>query len=151
MFCVKSRNCLPGHADSNGPIQNKKSVRLKKEQQIIQAHQQYVDLARLYIKRARFDIDFLKRSGISSIDQLMVIEHFIMHAERQIDQILRRVINDEKIAHSEKGYSLYLKNNTEWISKGKAGVPQELGLKVCILEDQYGFILHHQCHGTSNR
>jgi len=22
-------------------------------------------------------------------------------------------------------------------------VPQELGLKVCILEDQYGFILHH--------
>ena len=34
--------------------------------------------------------------------------------------------------------------DTEWISKGKAGVPVELGVKVCILEDQYQFILHHQ-------
>jgi hypothetical protein len=34
--------------------------------------------------------------------------------------------------------------HTEWISKGKAGVSQELGLGVCVLEDQYGFILHHQ-------
>ena len=30
------------------------------------------------------------------------------------------------------------------VSKGKAGVPVELGVKVCILEDQYQFILHHQ-------
>lgn len=34
--------------------------------------------------------------------------------------------------------------HTEWISKGKAGVPQELGLKVCVVEDQFGFILNHQ-------
>ena len=33
---------------------------------------------------------------------------------------------------------------TEWLSKGKAGVPVELGLNVCILEDSDGFILHHQ-------
>jgi hypothetical protein len=33
--------------------------------------------------------------------------------------------------------------HTEWISKGKAGVPVELGVKVCILEDQHQFILHH--------
>jgi len=32
----------------------------------------------------------------------------------------------------------------QWISKGKAGVPQELGLMVCVLKDQYGFILHHR-------
>ncbi len=72
----------------------------------------------------------------------MAIEHFIMHAERQIGQTLRRVVKDEKIAHSEKVFSIF-QEHTEWISKGKAGVPQELGLKVCILEDQYGFILHH--------
>lgn len=29
-------------------------------------------------------------------------------------------------------------------SKGKAGVPVELGLRVCIIEDQYQFILHHR-------
>ncbi|MBK8118688.1 MAG: ISNCY family transposase [Sulfuritalea sp.] len=34
--------------------------------------------------------------------------------------------------------------HTEWISKGKAGVPVELGLRVCIMEDQHRFILHHQ-------
>lgn len=34
--------------------------------------------------------------------------------------------------------------HTEWISKGKAGVPQELGLRVCVLQDQYGLVLHQQ-------
>ena len=33
---------------------------------------------------------------------------------------------------------------TEWICKGKAGVRQELGVKVCIVEDQFGFILNHR-------
>ena len=43
----------------------------------------------------------------------------------------------------EKVFSLF-EEHTEWISKGKAGVPVELGLRVCVLEDQFGFILHHQ-------
>ena len=30
------------------------------------------------------------------------------------------------------------------ISKGKAGVPVELGIRVCIVEDYHGFILHHK-------
>ena len=47
------------------------------------------------------------------------------------------------IGHDEKVFSLF-QPHTEWISKGKAGVPVELGAKVCILEDQYQFILHHQ-------
>ncbi|MCP5088586.1 MAG: ISNCY family transposase, partial [Rhodobacteraceae bacterium] len=34
--------------------------------------------------------------------------------------------------------------HTEWIVKGKAGVPMELGLRVCVVEDQHGFIVHHQ-------
>ena len=43
----------------------------------------------------------------------------------------------------KKKYSHCSPPHTEWISKGKAGVPVELGLKVCILEDQHQFILHH--------
>ena len=65
------------------------------------------------------------------------------HAERQIDQIRRRVIKGEKIPHEEKVFSVF-EEHTEWISKGKAGVPVELGLRVCVLEDTMGFILHHQ-------
>ena len=33
---------------------------------------------------------------------------------------------------------------TEWLNKGKAGVPVELGVTVGIVEDQHQFILHHR-------
>ena len=52
------------------------------------------------------------------------------------------MIRGEIIPHDEKVFSIF-EEHTEWISKGKAGVPQELGLRVCVLEDQFGFILHH--------
>jgi hypothetical protein len=71
-----------------------------------------------------------------------VIQQFIEHAERQIDQIDRRAIQGETIKHEEKVFSIF-EPHTEWISKGKAGVPVELGIKVCIVKDQFGFILHH--------
>lgn len=67
----------------------------------------------------------------------------MQHAIRQIDQTRRRVIHGEVIPHDEKVFSIF-EPHTEWISKGKAGVPVELGVKVCILEDQHQFILHHQ-------
>lgn len=68
---------------------------------------------------------------------------YIAHAEVQMGQIQRRVFNEEVIPHEEKVFSIF-QPHTEWISKGKAGVPVELGLRVCIIEDQYRFILHHQ-------
>ena len=59
-----------------------------------------------------------------------------------MDQIKRRIINDEKIPHEEKIFSIY-KRYIEWISKGKVATPVELGLKVCISQDQYGFIIDY--------
>ena len=71
------------------------------------------------------------------------IEDYMHHAARQIEQTRRRVILGETIPHAEKVFSIF-EPHTEWLSKGKAGVPMELGVKVCILEDQHQFILHHQ-------
>jgi len=71
------------------------------------------------------------------------LDAYMAHAERQIDQIRRRVLRDETIPHGEKVFSIF-QPHTEWIVKGKAGVPMELGLRVCVVEDQYGFILHHE-------
>ena len=68
------------------------------------------------------------------------IHGFIRHAERQIDQI---------IAHAEKVSSIF-EPHTELISKGKAGVSQKLGPRVCILDDQHQFILHHQVMEQKN-
>ena len=84
--------------------------------------------------------------------RLKSIEDYIQHAERQIDQIYRRIVLDETIPHAEKVFSIF-EPHTEWISKGKAGVPRELGLRVCILKDQHGFILHHRVmeHETDDK
>ena len=71
------------------------------------------------------------------------IEEYMEDAELLIDQIHRRVVEGQSIPHHEKIFSIF-ERHTEWISKGKAGVPVELGLRVCIVKDQYGFILHHR-------
>ena len=118
----------------------KKTLR---EQQIVAAHIAYVDLVESYIERVKQDIDILNGMGIETIAVIMLVEKYIMHAERQVDQIRRRVVKNETIPHHEKVFSIF-EEHTEWISKGKAGVNQELGLRVCVLEDQYGFILHHK-------
>ena len=67
----------------------------------------------------------------------------IAHAERQIDQVRRRVRQDARLPHAEKVFSLF-EPQTEWITKGKAGVPVEWGLRVWVSEDQYGFLLSHR-------
>ena len=125
---------------STSKNENKKVLRA---QQIIQAHEDYIHLVENYLDRARLTLAIINDMGMSNGVALgLLIERFMAHAERQIDQIRRRVIKGEEIPQREKVLSLF-EEHTEWISKGKAGVAQELGLKVCILEDQYGFILHH--------
>jgi len=124
---------------STSKNQDKKKAR---DTLIKTAHQEYIDLATTFLDRARITIGQVNSPSPMAIALIFEIEDYIAHAERQIDQINRRVILGEKIPHAEKVFSIF-EEHTEWISKGKAGVPVELGLKVCVLEDQYGFILHH--------
>ena len=114
----------------------------KREKLIKAAHQEYIDVANIFLDRVHFTIQQADSGGLMATALVFSIENFIAHADRQIDQIHRRVILGEKIPHAEKVFSVF-EEHTEWISKGKAGVPVELGLKVCVLEDQHGFILHH--------
>lgn len=113
-----------------------------RDAQIKQAHQAFMDHSKYYLERAKETLKEL--SPMNTAGALVEeIECYITHAKRQIDQIRRRVIKGEKIPHEEKVFSVF-EEHTEWISKGKAGVPVELGLRVCVLEDTMGFILHHQ-------
>ncbi|MBC8509432.1 MAG: ISNCY family transposase, partial [Chloroflexi bacterium] len=111
---------------------------------IAQAHRDYLDLCLPYIakSKATLAVAIQNPSLTDSVCRLQ-IEGFIEHAQRQIEQIERRVLKGQKIPHDEKVFSLF-QPHTEWISKGKAGVPVELGLKVCVLEDSQGYILHHR-------
>jgi hypothetical protein len=117
----------------------------KEDKKLIQAYRGYLDKARQYIEKVNAVITTLKGMQLSTSDNLTVeqINEYIVHANRQADQINRRVVLGEVIPHEEKVLSIF-QPHTEWISKGKAGVPVEFGLRVCILEDQYGFILHHK-------
>ncbi|MGH8474313.1 MAG: ISNCY family transposase [Methylococcales bacterium] len=104
---------------------------------------EYLDQAQKLLKRALNTLASLKNDCHLPDTLLDKLKTFCAHAERQIDQITRRVLQGEKIPHEEKVFSLF-EAHTEWINKGKAGVPVELGVRVCILEDRSGFILHSQ-------
>lgn len=114
-----------------------------KQDQIKDAHQIYIDQANGFVQRARITSELLKNDYSLPSILLAELEGYVIHAERQIDQIRRRVLQGEKIPHNEKVFSIF-QPHTEWISKGKAGVSVELGMRVCVIEDQYRFILHHQ-------
>ena len=110
----------------------------KQAQKIKDAHQAYIDMGQSLVDRVEASLSSLPDSA--SKEDIEKVKGYVQHARRQIDQIRRRVIQDETIPHGEKVFSIF-EPHTRWISKGKAGVPQELGLPVCIVEDQYGFIL----------
>jgi len=106
-----------------------------------QAHQDYLARAEALVGRLRDTRGQLALLSAIPLG-LAELDGYLAHAERQIDQVRRRVLLGETIPHAEKVFSLF-EPHTEWISKGKAGVPVELGLKVCVVEDQHRFILHH--------
>ena len=114
----------------------------EREGLIVEAHQVYIGLVSSLVERVEKTIKELRDKALASEEKLLEIEKYMSDARRQINQIHRRVVNGEKIPHDEKVFSIF-EEHTEWICKGKAGVSQELGLRVCILEDQYGFILFH--------
>lgn len=117
----------------------------KRHQQMLDAHQEYIEVTQQYLDKARGSLKILEKQTITQIShgvKILEIESYMAHADRQIDQIQRRVLSDETIPHDEKVFSIF-EPHTEWVVKGKAGVPVELGLKVCVLEDQHQFLLHH--------
>jgi hypothetical protein len=109
-------------------------------------HLDYINLSEYLLSRVeQTHAELYKNSALSLVNVVTLgeITKYIEHGHRQVDQIHRRVILGETIPHDEKVFSLF-EPHTEWINKGKAGVPVELGLKVCIFEDQHQFILHHR-------
>ena len=115
----------------------------KSQEAVIAAHREYIEEASEYVEKAQATLALIREGG-GVLDSLIAdeIQRYIVHARRQIDQIDRRVIGGQTIPHGEKVFSIF-EEHTEWTQKGKAGVPQELGLAVCVVEDQHGFILDH--------
>ena len=92
------------------------------------------------VGRAEDSCKELEQAGVA---QSITIQALIAHARRQMDQVERRLLKGETIAHDEKVFSIF-EDHTRWVSKGKAGCAVELGVPVCVVEDQYQLILHHK-------
>ena len=112
----------------------------ERERLVVEAHAAYLEFAESLLERAKEVIAKIPMDDVRAFAMALEIQRFVDHGERQIDQIRRRVMNGESIPHAEKVFSLF-EEHTEWIVKGKAGVPVEMGLNVCIAKDQFGFIL----------
>ena len=115
----------------------------KRDTLIAEAHRELIDLCQFTLRKLKGTFELLKQANYITSKQIDLFQEFINHSHRQMDQIYRRIILKEAIPHHEKLFSLF-NPFTEWISKGKAGVPFELGLRVSISTDQHGFILTHR-------
>lgn len=126
------------HSTSKNP-----EKKIERQQLIKNAHRKYITFAEIVIKKAEKSISKISTDDISAHLKIEHVNHYLDYARTFIDQIERRVLNGEKIPHDEKIFSIF-EEHTEWISKGKAGISQQLGLRVCVLKDQFGFLIHHR-------
>lgn len=119
---------------------------------IINIHLAYLNMAQSVVDKAMATLEDIATHDIIIDLRIKYVIKFVEHAEHQIDLIRRRVVNGETIPHHEKVFSIF-QEHTEWINKGKAGKPVELGLRVCIVKDQFGLILHHRVmqHETDDK
>lgn len=116
-----------------------------KQQKLREAADAYLSLARQLSRKLDASETDFERLAADSEKHSKLFEqyrYFKAHLDKHIDLISRRILGGETICHSEKVFSLF-EPYTEWIKRGKATKRQELGLKIAIATDQFGFILLH--------
>jgi len=119
----------------------RKSKKAKKGETTKSAHQAYIDFALQLLEKSEAQLALMQAEGILPLQQQQ-LKAYQSYAAMFIDQIDRRVMKGETIPHQEKIFSIF-EPHTEWVSKGKAGVPVEFGIKLAVVQDQHQFILHH--------
>ena len=93
----------------------------------------------MLVLRTEESVDLLEENGIPHGKVI----HYLLHAQRQVNQVYRRLIKGEVIPHEDKVFSVH-EPFVQWKNKGKAGVKAELGMMVTSMEDQYQFIVQHE-------
>jgi len=125
--------------------QNEKA-RKRRNQAIQETHQSFLAKIQDLIGKVnqvvdKISDDCLDDDGIAM--KIGELSSYLDYAAYHIDLINRRVLQGETIPQNEKIYSIF-EYYTEWIVKGKAKAPVELGLRVAVMDDQFNFILNSQ-------
>lgn len=126
------------HSTSKNP-----ALREQRQQAIQAAHETYLTVCGQYLDRMDATLQQWEIIEVIIGTTEADLQRFIAYGRQQIGLVRRRVLEGEKIPHADKVFSLF-EPYTAWLCKGKAGVPVELGLNVCVMESSSGFILHHK-------
>ncbi len=141
--CVCNAHDIPGWRKhkylANRLQKSYYSVRTSRQWRDTTKVERYLALCQKLVLRAETSVDTLKAAGIPH-DKVL---HYLGHAQRQVDQVHRRLILGEVIPHEEKVFSIH-ESHVQWKNKGKAGVKAELGMMVTSMEDQHPFIVQHK-------
>ena len=128
----------------------KKNVRKEKNQKKKNQKKNYQTCVRKatceYLSIARIMSGILNkiiRIVPSTIEENILIEgmkYFIQMLDKHIDLVDRRLLKGETIPQEEKIFSIF-EPWVEWICKGKAKKPVELGKRTNVASDQWHFIV----------
>ena len=103
----------------------------------------YVERCRALVERAEATLDVLRGQGVGELG-CRSISGLVAHARRQIDQVERRLLRGETIPQRGEGLFHFRGTHAVGFPKARRARRSKLGVPVAIIEDQYGFILHHK-------
>ena len=117
----------------------------RKHQRVKRATNQYLRVSKTLSNKIKLIKNEIKSSELTPLvlSLLEDLNYYESMLNKHIDLVERRLVKGEIIPHDEKLFSIY-EPYTEWVNKGKSGNRIELGLKIAICSDQFGFILHHR-------
>jgi hypothetical protein len=78
------------------------------------------------------------------------LQEFVARTAQVLDYSRRRVLQGEKIANSEKLFSLF-EPHTQLINRGKQPQPIQFGHNLLIIEDAVGFVCHYYILDNSEK
>ena len=112
----------------------------KNRKERLQKHaESYVQISRTLSNKI-YDIRKLEPLTLHEYSLQLDLEYYLQMLEKHIDLVDRRLLKGETIPHEEKLFSIF-EPWVEWICKGKAHKPVELGKRTCIASDQWHFIV----------
>lgn len=117
----------------------------RKQERLQNATRVYIVRAESLGAKADATLAQLRTCALSATEAggLVVLSYYREMIDKHIDLIDRRILKGETIPHDEKIFSLF-EPHTQWISKGKAGCPVELGMKLLITTDDHHLIIDYQ-------
>ena len=101
----------------------------KRQEEIIEAHQAYLDRAASMLEKTALTLQLAERDERREVAiKIEEIQGFMAHAQRQIAQIERRVMNGESIPHEEKVFSIFQEHEFDLVCHlaAQAGVRYSL-------------------------